>query len=122
MSAVRTRMVRHAFWSDEDLAELPILTRFVFLGLFAVADREGRFEDRPRRIKRLLFPNDEIDVNSAIEQLAQAGLVWRYIIDRQPLAQIKNFRMHQRPHPQEAKSTLPGISGDPAKSDDDFLD
>lgn len=117
MTAVRTRTVRAGFWSDEDLAELPLLIRLVFLGLMAMADREGRFENRPRRIKRLLFPCDDVDIAGAVTALAAAGFIKLYVVDGQQLAEIRNFTKHQRPHPDEARSVLPPIPLDPMVSD-----
>lgn len=105
--AVRRRMVRSEFWHDEDLAELPILSRFLLLGLWAIADRDGRLEDRPRRVKRLLFPADEIDVDGLISQLAQVGFLLRYQLADQRLIQMLRFSYWQRPHPRESRSELP---------------
>jgi hypothetical protein len=122
MTALRTRTVRAGFWSDEDLSELPLFTRFVFIGLMVVADREGRFENRPRRIKRLLFPCDEIDIEAAITALAGAGFIELYVVNGQRLAEIRNFGKHQRPHPAEAKSVLPPIPLDPMESNGTSVD
>lgn len=106
--AIRTRTVKGSFWSDEDIAELTPMTRFVFIGLFAVADREGRFPDRARKVKRLLFPGDNIDVEEAMGALEMAGFLVRYVVNGLKLVQIRNFKKHQNVHPSEAKSTLPG--------------
>lgn len=105
--AVRTRTIKGGFWTDEDLAELPAMTRFIFAGLFAVADREGRFPDKPKKIKRLLFPGDDVDVCEAIGALELAGLLTRYAVDGVKYVQLRNFTKHQRPHPREAPSSIP---------------
>ena len=48
---MRIRTRKPAFFKDEDLADLPPLTRLFFQGLWPMADRDGRLENRPRLIK-----------------------------------------------------------------------
>lgn len=106
-SALRTRETKRTFWLDEDIQELPPLVRFAFMGLWAIADREGRFEDNPRRIKRLLFPGDDIDIENVITSLAAGRFLVRYHIGGKKYCEIRNFARHQRPHPHERKSVMP---------------
>ena len=44
-------MIKPDFLRDEELAALPLEARLLFAGLWMCADREGRIEDRPQRIK-----------------------------------------------------------------------
>ena len=52
----RARNIKPGFFKNELLAEMPPETRLLFMGLWCLADREGRFEDRPKKIKMELFP------------------------------------------------------------------
>jgi hypothetical protein len=47
----RTRQIKPGFFKNDELAELPIEARLLFAGLWTIADREGRLEDRPKKIK-----------------------------------------------------------------------
>lgn len=113
---MRTRNVKPAFFHNEVLADLSPLTRLLFIGLWCLADREGRLEDRPRRIKAAILPFDECSVNDALNNLHETGFIVRYEIDGQPLIQIANFVKHQYPHKTERPSILPSITEQERKS------
>ena len=51
----RARNIKPGFFDNETLGELPALTRLLFIGLWCLADREGRLQDRPKRIKKELL-------------------------------------------------------------------
>lgn len=103
----RRREICPGFFTNEELTELPPITRLLFAGLWTEADREGRLEDRPRRLKMRLFPADDFDLNAALNDLQSAGFIERYEVGTLKLIQITNFRRYQHPHPREAKSMLP---------------
>ena len=67
----RARNIKPGFFRNADLAELPIEARLLFIGLWTIADREGRMEDRPKQIKMELFPADSLDCDGPIP--ADAG-------------------------------------------------
>ena len=109
---MRSRRFGEAFFADDRLAELDPLARIFFLGLLACADREGRLEDRPRKLKALVLPFDNADPDSMLADLARLGLLRRYEADGRRLLAIHGFRddgsvAYQRPHPNETASTLP---------------
>jgi hypothetical protein len=103
----RARNIKPGFFTNEVLAELPPLTRLLFIGLWTEADREGRLEDRPVRLKLRLFPLDEFDVNEALEQLSRKGFISRYLAGGANFIQVLAWHKHQRPHFKEAPSTIP---------------
>ena len=109
----RTRLVYHAFFTDEDLSELPALTRLAAIALLTVADREGRLEYRPRRLKVEILPYDDgADIGSIVEQLQGAKWLDVYTVDGRDIIQIRNFVRFQRIHPREKPSLLPA-KGEP---------
>lgn len=103
----RIRSIKPPFFMNEEIADLPPLVRLFFIGLWTEADREGRVEDRPRRLKTAILPYDAIDVDGALDQLAAAGFIERYEADGQRCIQIRKFLKHQRPHHKEPASELP---------------
>lgn len=64
-------------------------------------------EDRPQRIKVLLFPYHDVDVETALSELETAGFLARYTVDNKRYIHIVNFLKHQKPHPREADSVIP---------------
>lgn len=107
----RARNIKPSFFSNEDLAELPFEARLLFIGLWTLADREGRLEDRPKRIKMALFPADNIDAEQFLNSLQTVGLLKRYVCDGFSVIQITNFVKHQVPHGLEKDSELPDEDG-----------
>lgn len=103
----RSRNIKPGFFTNPELVELPYETRLLFAGLWVIADREGRLEDRPKKIKMELFPADAVDCDLMLAQLHKAGFVIRYEVDGQKLIQIANWAKHQSPHHTERASTLP---------------
>ena len=75
---MRIRSIKPGFYKDEELAELSPLTRILFTGLWGLADKEGRLEDRPRYIKAEVLPYDKCDVNAMLERLHKDGFIIRY--------------------------------------------
>jgi len=104
----RTRIIKPGFFINEELAELPCEARLLFIGLWTIADRAGRLEDRPRKIKAAVFPYDDCDVDMLLGLLAGKGFLNRYRVEGQGYIEIRNFIKHQKPHPKEAHSEVPG--------------
>lgn len=111
----RARILKPGFFTNELLAEIPFEGRLLFAGLWTLADKEGRLEDRPKRIKASLFPWDEVKVDSLLGALAQRGFIDRYVVNGMALIQIAKFNEHQAPHVREAASILPGPTDEPRK-------
>lgn len=103
----RARNIKPGFFENEDLPEVPPMGRLLFIGLWLLADREGRLEYRPKRIKGKLFPYEECDVDSYCCQLEQLNFLKRYEISGTQYIQIVKFKEHQKPHPNEKASEIP---------------
>lgn len=107
----RARNIKPGLFSNELLVELPAFDRLAFIGLWCLADREGRLEDRVKRIKIELFPCDDYDVEEGLARLAAAGFISRYQVAGFSVIEIINFQKHQSPHGSEKDSTLPDVNG-----------
>ncbi len=108
----RARNIKPGFFRNADLAELSFECRLLFAGLWVLADREGRLEDRPKQIKMEVFPADNLDVDQLLEQLAECGLIVRYSVNGKRYVWVRNFLKHQMPHHKEAPSTIPPPPGE----------
>ncbi|MBP1627170.1 MAG: hypothetical protein H6Q00_1645 [Holophagaceae bacterium] len=103
----RSRNIKPGFFENDLLAELDPLGRLLFIGMWTIADREGRMEDRPKKIKAQVLPYDECDVNSLLDGLATRGFILRYSIGKTWFIQVVNWKKHQQPHIKEGPSTIP---------------
>lgn len=106
----RARNLKPALFKNELLGAADPLLTILFQSLWTLADREGRLEDRPLRIKAETFPYREgLDINGYLTELQRLGFILRYEVEGQRLIQVVNFKKHQTPHNTERPSTLPGI-------------
>lgn len=103
----RARNIKPAFFTNDHLADVHPLGRLLFIGLWTIADREGRLEDRPRRIKAEVLPYDDVDCNNLLNQLVEHGFILRYSVDSKRFIQVLKFNKHQNPHVKEAASVIP---------------
>jgi hypothetical protein len=108
----RIRTIKPDFFIDDDIAALHPLTRILFIGLWCLADKGGRLEDKPNRIKIQLLPYDKHDINAALNDLVNTGLIIRYEAEGQKIIQIRSFDKHQVTHHTEKESTLPLYNGE----------
>jgi len=103
----RARNIKPGFYKNEDLAECSVWARLIFPGLWMLADREGRLEDRPKRIKGELLPFDGQDVEPLLRELEAYGFIQRYAVEGVSYIQISKFLEHQAPHYSEKASVIP---------------
>src|SRR5690606_6640904 len=103
----RARNIKPSFFANDDLADINPLGRLLFIGLWTIADREGRLEDRPRRIKAEVLPYDDCDVDALLDDLQKHGFILRYAVGGDRFIQVLNFTKHQNPHVKETASTIP---------------
>ena len=108
----RARNIKPGFFMNEDLAECDLAARLLFIGLWCLADREGRLEDRPKRIGAFVFPYEQYDIDNLLDQLAERGFIIRYQVDGKKYIQVVNFKKHQNPHVREAASEIPAPETD----------
>src|SRR3990167_6681571 len=105
----RIRMIKPEFFDDPVTADLSAMARLFFIALWTQADREGRLEDEPRRLKARIFPYDDaVDVHVLAVELHDKDMIRRYTgADGKAYIWIRNFSKHQRPHPKEPASLIP---------------
>src|SRR4051794_10910066 len=104
----RARNIKPSFFMNDTLAEVHPLGRLLFIGLWCVADREGRLEDRPQRIKiQVLGYDDAADVDALLDELAVRNFILRYEVGGRRYIQIVKWHKHQYPHLREAESEIP---------------
>ena len=103
----RTRDLKPGFFKNERLAECEPLARILWEGLWVHADREGRLEDRPLKLRVEILPYDVCDIENLLVQLAAQGFIVRYEVNGKRYIAIPGFKENQRIHPKEPASLIP---------------
>jgi hypothetical protein len=115
---MRARNLKPGIFKNELLGSADPLLSLLFEGLWCMADREGRLEDRPLRLCAEIFPYrrsiTEVEMEGMLTWLEQNNFVMRYEVHGCRYIQILQFSCHQKPHPHEAASKIP--------EPDNFLD
>ena len=92
----RIRTIKPDFWSDEKIVELTPWARLLFIGLWNFSDDEGRMPFSPKKIKMLVFPGDDVDVPSCLDELSREELIRVYEREGGHYLAIRNFAKHQK--------------------------
>ena len=104
----RARNIKPGFFKNEVLGVADPLYSLLFEGLWVLADRAGRLEDRPLRIKGEIFPyRDGLNVDAMLNWLESNGFIRRYTAQGKKCILVLEFVKHQNPHKNEAESELP---------------
>ena len=105
---MRARNIKPNLFKNELLGiEDPVCT-ILFIGLWCLADRDGKLEDRPLRIKAELFPyREKLDINRYLTVIERLGFILRYKVDNIPYILIPSFKKHQHVHNTEKPSEIP---------------
>ena len=103
----RSRNIKPGFFTNDELAECSAYARLLFAGLWTIADREGRGEDRPKKIKVLTLPFDDVNIEELMQTLSSHGFIRRYESEGEKYFQINNWSKHQNPHHKEVASVIP---------------
>lgn len=107
----RSRNIKPGFFKNEVLGVADPLYSLLFEGLWVLADRDGKLEDRPLRIKAETFPYREgMDVDAMLNWLQSNGFIIRYTANGSKCIKVLEFVKHQNPHKNESASELPDPS------------
>lgn len=112
----RIRSIKPEVHLDDDLWDLEVRTGLplfrLFVGLWNYADREGRFEWRPKRLKTVILPYWDGNPEAAMQALVEGGFIVRYEVDGRPLGVVRTFSRHQLINNREEPSKLPAPGKD----------
>lgn len=90
----KIRGIKPEFWTDDDIVELSIPARLLFIGLWNHACDNGHLQDKSKQIKMRIFPGDDVNCADLLRELDAAGVINRvdgWII-------IPTLTHHQKPH------------------------
>lgn len=104
---MRARNIKPGFFDNVKIGKTNPLSQILFLGLWCYADREGRFEWEPERIKVKVFPYRKVDLTARLEELVKLGFIVKYTVNNLTYGYIPTFLSHQKPHYKEKSSKIP---------------
>jgi hypothetical protein len=105
---LRARNIKPGTFKNELLAAADPLYTIIFEGLWCLADREGRLEDRPVKIHLEVNPLRPYERTvEALAWLCAQHFIVRYEVGPHKYIAVTEFRKHQQPHTREAKSEIP---------------
>lgn len=115
----RARNIKPSLFENEKLGDADPLLTILFTGLWCLADREGRMEYRPKRIRAQIFPYRlDLDINGLLTELERLGFTRVYTVDNFQYLEVLNFLKHQRPHHTEKDSVIPPPPEKPSYDND----
>ncbi|WNO28426.1 hypothetical protein SEA_PSONYX_124 [Corynebacterium phage PSonyx] len=121
----RIRTIKPEFWRSPDIMELNFFQRLLYIGLWNLADDEGRGKFDPASIAADLFltefslsPHGTItEVSNAFSEYSKRGMITIYEVKKRQFFQILNWADHQKPNRPSA-SKLPA----PTSADATFIE
>lgn len=97
----RSRNIKPALFSNDELAENDPLGRLLFIGMWTIADCSGNLVWREKRIKAQILPYDNCDIKKLAINLDNSGFIRFYSDGDNLMVNIVNFSKHQNPHKNE---------------------
>lgn len=111
---MRARQLKPGIFKNEKLGSADPLLTILFEGLWCMADRAGRLEDRPLRMCAEVFPYRRGITAKRVEKLVDwleaEEFVARYEVGGKHFLQVLNFSRHQNPHTDEKQSIIPPLT------------
>jgi len=96
----RKRMIDPNIWQSEDFSKLSTLGKLVFIGLFSLADDEGRGRCNPVYLKSTLFPYEEsirsADIDKTLFEISSNMSVIFYSCDGSNYYSLYNWNTWQK--------------------------
>ena len=100
----RARNIKPGFFESDQLGEVSFCARLLFIAMWQLADRCGRLERRPAKLRAYAFRYDALsvaDVDKMLAELERASLIVLTDAEGLDIIEIPTFVKHQTPHPKE---------------------
>lgn len=107
---MRARNLKPSTFKNDLLAPADPLYTVIFEGLWCMADREGRLEDKPVKVHIEVNPCRPFEsTERSLAWLAENGFIIRYQVGSAKYIQVLTFKEHQNPHQKEPASKIPSF-------------
>lgn len=95
---MKIRSMRPEFFSDTLMAALSPMARLLYIGLWCIADDEGRGRYLPKQIEGEVFPNEQVDIHALLTELLSTARIVTYQHGGELYFHIPNFTKYQKPN------------------------
>ena len=105
----RQRRVKPDFFDSGSLAECSRSARLAFIGLWVMGDDNGNVKFSVRKLKKQIFPFDDMpdaDFVSLLAELERVGCIKAYEVDGEEYVSTVNFKVYQTVK-NPSKTTVP---------------
>lgn len=89
------RHVKPEFYVHDGVNNMSVNARYAETGTWTCCDKHGRFEWKPRTLKRLVMPYDDLDFESLMNEWLAQGFVQKYEVNGVTYGQFNNWEKHQ---------------------------
>lgn len=102
----RIRSIHPGLFTDEAFMSASAHARLLIIGIWTEAWDDGVFEWKPLTLKAKLFPADNVDMGSLLDELVSLDFVRPFDAGKKYGA-IRNFQKYQRPKKPNSSGVLP---------------
>jgi hypothetical protein len=108
MRMARSRIIKPGFFENKKLASCSAHSRLLFVGLWQLADRDGRVRYTESGLKGRIFQyEDHLEIGPMLSELESGGFLVLYRSDSELYLEIVNFSKHQHIHKDEKSCNYP---------------
>ena len=104
---MRNRILQKTFWTSDEILELELYERLLFLGMTNYADDEGIIKTSPKGLKAKIFPADNMSVDKIDKALIKMNILGLIVFNEdRSLCRFVNwfdFQKINRPYPSKFK-------------------
>lgn len=91
-------MIKADFFDSGSLAEVTIYARYLFIGMWVMADDKGNLKYQTLKLRKQIFPYDDVSeavFNEWLMSLEDVGCICGYEVDGERYITIPNFLTYQ---------------------------
>lgn len=103
----RIRSIHPGFFMDDDTVAISTEARLFLIGIWQIADDQGVFEWKLGEVRRQIFPDQEIDIESIQAELVARDWIRTFESGGKKYGACRNFRKFQNPSVKSYKYPLP---------------
>lgn len=103
---MKTRLLHPSFFTDAKVAGLSPNAKVLLLGLWMRCDDYGRALYLPKLIAGEVFPLEQVDIQSLLNEVLGAGFIHTYEVSGEMFYHVPNWEKHQKPKYRK-NSTIP---------------
>ncbi len=111
----RQRFIWPSLWSSEQIGELSYGARLLFIGIFSLADDEGRIKASSKFLRVQIFPYDDgAEIEKWKREIQEKKLAQFYHVGEEEFVFLPTWEKYQKPKYPRPSSIPPPSLGEPS--------